>query len=68
LKLPKIGRIKIILHRKTRGKIKEVHISNMNIRIDDVPSYVYDEQAFASQCSLAREGIIGIDVAALPTL
>jgi putative transposase len=60
-KLSKIGKIKVMLHRKVRGKIKEVHIKH-----DKSGNWyaiiVCDGQMFASQCSLKRERVVGIDV------
>jgi putative transposase len=61
LKLSKIGKIKIMLHRNIIGKIKEVHIKHEKSG-KWFAIFVCREQAFASQCFLARERIIGIDV------
>jgi putative transposase len=60
LKLAKIGKIKVMLHRKIRGKIKEVHIKHE--KSGRWFAIFVCEQAFASQCSLKRERIVGIDV------
>jgi putative transposase len=60
LKLSKIGKIKIILHRKIRGKIKEVH--NKHEKAGKWFAILVCEQMFASRCSLKRERIVGIDV------
>jgi putative transposase len=60
LKLSKIGKIKINLHRPIQGKIKEIRIKR-NL-LNHWYAYVITESKCSTSCSLLRKKIVGIDV------
>jgi putative transposase len=59
LKLSKIGKVKIKIHRKIAGKIKEIIITK---RIDSWYACIIAEREPSGSCSIFRKKIIGIDL------
>lgn len=60
LKLSKIGKIKINLHRPIQGKIKEIHVKRE--LGGDWYTCIITESEFKNSCSLIRKKIVGLDV------
>lgn len=60
LKLSKIGKIRINLHRLVDGKIKEIHIKREPT--NHWYASIITESKYKSSCSLKRKKIVGIDV------
>lgn len=60
LKLSKIGKIKIGMHRKLNGGIKEIHIKRESS--NKWFATIVCESTFATSCFLKREKVVGIDV------
>lgn len=60
LKLSKIGKIRINLHRPIQGKIKEIHIKREPL--GQWYAIVVCNQECKSSCSLIRKKIVGLDV------
>ncbi len=60
LKLSKIGKVKINLHRPIQGKIKEIHVKRESPR--QWYAIVVCDQECKNSCSLFRKKIVGLDV------
>ena len=60
LKISKIGKIKINLHRPIQGKIKEIHVKRE--LGGDWYTCIITESEFKNSCSLIRKKIVGLDV------